>query len=269
MPVPDTSPRTKGYQPIIWNFKLLPNDLLGGFAAWARACRCRSRRTGLAHESAPKNFTAVDVSDPRQPKVVCQTDLPHANMRSNSLETCGNMMAVAYQRPRRRICSRRASNCSTFPSRDRPNRFPSSTAPGRIRAACISSGSATANMSIARRDRAISFRPIRTGCLARGKATMSRRRRGIRSTRAFARTTPTSIRSDRCYLAYIDGGMFVLDISDKANKSRAGPIHRLIPASCTRWCRSSPFGQSAVPNRRLFYSIGSLTFVRNETGRCG
>jgi hypothetical protein len=32
-----------------------------------------------------------------QPKVVCQTDLPHANMRSNSLETCGNMMAVAYQ----------------------------------------------------------------------------------------------------------------------------------------------------------------------------
>ena len=51
----------------------------------------------LAHESAPKNFTAVDVSDPRKPKVVCQTDLPHANMRSNSLETCGNMMAVAYQ----------------------------------------------------------------------------------------------------------------------------------------------------------------------------
>ena len=26
-----------------------------------------------------------------------QTDLPQAHMRSNSLETCGNIMAVAYQ----------------------------------------------------------------------------------------------------------------------------------------------------------------------------
>src|SRR5260370_5355716 len=51
----------------------------------------------LAHESAPKNFTAVDVSDPRKPKVVVHTDLPQAHMRSNSLETCGNIMAVAYQ----------------------------------------------------------------------------------------------------------------------------------------------------------------------------
>ena len=32
----------------------------------------------LAHESAPKNFTGVDVSDPRNPKVVVQTDLPQA-----------------------------------------------------------------------------------------------------------------------------------------------------------------------------------------------
>ena len=55
----------------------------------------------LAHESAPKNFTAVDVSDPRKPKVVVQTDLPQAYMRSNSLETCGNIMAVAYQTQRR------------------------------------------------------------------------------------------------------------------------------------------------------------------------
>ena len=51
----------------------------------------------LAHESAPKNFTAVDVSDPRAPKVIVQTDLPHAQMRSNSLEVAGDLMAVAYQ----------------------------------------------------------------------------------------------------------------------------------------------------------------------------
>ena len=49
-------------------------------------------------------------------------------------------------------------------------------------------------------------------------------------------------RPDRCYLAYIDGGMFVLDISDKANPKRdlaLGPIRRPIPALCTRWCRCS------------------------------
>src|SRR5215472_16684890 len=51
----------------------------------------------LAHESAPKNFTAVDVSDPRNPKLVVQTDLPQSFMRSNSLETVGDIMAVAYQ----------------------------------------------------------------------------------------------------------------------------------------------------------------------------
>jgi hypothetical protein len=51
----------------------------------------------LAHEIAPKNFTAVDVSDQRAPKVIVQTDLPHAQMRSNSLEVAGDVMAVAYQ----------------------------------------------------------------------------------------------------------------------------------------------------------------------------
>ena len=71
-------------------------------AAWAKACRSQIAPDGrriiwLAHESAPKNFTGVDVSDPRKPKVVVQTDLPQAYMRSNSLEITGNIMAVAYQ----------------------------------------------------------------------------------------------------------------------------------------------------------------------------
>ena len=67
-----------------------------------RAWRMQATRDGrrilwLAHESAPKNFTGVDVTDPRAPKVVVQTDLPHAKMRSNSLDVVGDMMAVAYQ----------------------------------------------------------------------------------------------------------------------------------------------------------------------------
>ncbi len=51
----------------------------------------------LAHESAPKNFTSVDVTDPKNPKIVSRADLPQSHMRSNSLETVGDIMAIAYQ----------------------------------------------------------------------------------------------------------------------------------------------------------------------------
>jgi hypothetical protein len=51
----------------------------------------------LAHESAPKNFSGVDVSDPLNPKLIVQTDLPHMKLRSNSLDVVDNLLAVAYQ----------------------------------------------------------------------------------------------------------------------------------------------------------------------------
>jgi hypothetical protein len=91
-----------GYQPVTWNFKLLAHHELDGFGGMGEGMSIQIAPDGrrilwLAHESAPKNFTAVDVSDPRKPKVVVQTDLPASHMRSNSLETCGNIMAVAYQ----------------------------------------------------------------------------------------------------------------------------------------------------------------------------
>src|ERR1700756_5072863 len=98
----DESPLTKGYQPVFWNFKLLAHDMLGGFGGMGEGMAVQIAPDGrriiwLAHESAPKNFTAVDVSDPRKPKVVVQTDLPQGYMRSNSLEITDNIMAVAYQ----------------------------------------------------------------------------------------------------------------------------------------------------------------------------
>jgi DNA segregation ATPase FtsK/SpoIIIE-like protein len=39
----------------------------------------------LAHESAPKNFTGVDVTDVKNPKVIVQTDLPHAGGEQDAL----------------------------------------------------------------------------------------------------------------------------------------------------------------------------------------
>jgi hypothetical protein len=85
-----------------FNMKLLAQDELGGFGNIGEGMSLQLAKGGrrilwLAHESAPKNFTAVDVSDPRHPKVILQTDLPHRQVRSNSLEICGDVMAVAYQ----------------------------------------------------------------------------------------------------------------------------------------------------------------------------
>src|SRR5437879_11766156 len=103
MSVTETSPQASGtYEPVAWNFKLIAQHELQGFGGMGEGMSIQIAPDGrrilwLAHESAPKNFTAVDVSDPRKPKVVVQTDLPQSHMRSNSLEVTDNVMAVAYQ----------------------------------------------------------------------------------------------------------------------------------------------------------------------------
>src|SRR5258707_4302117 len=84
------------------NMKLLAHHELQGFGGMGEGMGMQLAKDGrrilwLAHESAPKNFTGVDVSDPRKPTVVVQTDLPQPHMRSNSLEVTDNVMAVAYQ----------------------------------------------------------------------------------------------------------------------------------------------------------------------------
>jgi hypothetical protein len=84
------------------NFRLISHHELNGFGGMGEGMSIQIAPDGrrilwLAHESAPKNFTAIDVSNPRNPKVVVQTDLPQSYMRSNSLEITGNLMAVAYQ----------------------------------------------------------------------------------------------------------------------------------------------------------------------------
>ena len=84
------------------NMTLLAHHELQGFGGIGEGMGMQLARDGrrilwLAHESAPKNFTGVDVTDPRAPKVVVQTELPHANMRSNSLDVVGDTLAVAYQ----------------------------------------------------------------------------------------------------------------------------------------------------------------------------
>jgi hypothetical protein len=82
--------------------QVLAQHDLGGFGNGGEGMAIQLARDGrrvlwIAHESAPKAITAVDVSDPRQPSVILQTDLPHERMRSNSLDLAGDLLVVAYQ----------------------------------------------------------------------------------------------------------------------------------------------------------------------------
>ena len=84
------------------NMRLISHDDLGGFGNIGEGIDLHqasdSRRTlYLAHESAPKNFTSVDVTDIKNPKMLAQTDLKYPHLRSNSLSIWGDTMLVAYQ----------------------------------------------------------------------------------------------------------------------------------------------------------------------------
>jgi len=84
------------------NMTLLAHHELGGFGGMGEGIGMQKTADGrrilwLAHESGPKNFTVVDVTDPKNPEMILQTDLNNTQLRSNSLDVCGNLMVVAYQ----------------------------------------------------------------------------------------------------------------------------------------------------------------------------
>lgn len=83
-------------------FRLLSQHNLDGHGGIGEGMSLQKTADGrrvlwLAHEGPPKNFTGLDVTDPRAPRIIVQTALPHGRVRSNSLEVTGDVMAVAYQ----------------------------------------------------------------------------------------------------------------------------------------------------------------------------
>jgi hypothetical protein len=96
------SPAARSEQTLAHNMKLLAHHELAGFGGLGEGMAMQQTADGrrilwLAHEAAPKNFSGLDVTDPKNPKLIVQTELPHAKVRSNSLDVVGNTMAVAYQ----------------------------------------------------------------------------------------------------------------------------------------------------------------------------
>lgn len=51
----------------------------------------------VAHESGPRCFSVVDVTEPTRPTLLSQTDVPSADTRCNSLDVSGHLMVVANQ----------------------------------------------------------------------------------------------------------------------------------------------------------------------------
>lgn len=96
------TPKNRSQQTMAHNMTLLSHHELDGFGGMGEGIAMQQADDGrrilwMAHESAPKNFTGVDVTDPKNPRVVVQTELPHMKVRSNSLDVVGNLMVVASQ----------------------------------------------------------------------------------------------------------------------------------------------------------------------------
>src|SRR5256885_8628264 len=76
------------------NMRLIGHSDLGGFGNGGEGMGLQKTKDGrrimyIAHECAPINFSVVDVTDPSKPHLVTQTKLPHAQVRSNSLDLVG------------------------------------------------------------------------------------------------------------------------------------------------------------------------------------
>ncbi len=260
MPVDKNPLRSGASESIAWNFKLLAHHELAGFGGMGEGMSIQIAKDGrriiwLAHESAPKNFTAVDVSDPRKPKVVVQTDLPQSFMRSNSLEVVGDVMAVAYQtqQPGQKPAGFELFDIS-IPETPKSIAFVDASGP-RSRGVhqlwfCdgayvhLSAGAADFTPRNQLDDQCYRIFDVRNPSRPAevGRWWMPGTRDGDAEAAPVRHTPPfdkgfrahnTNVypqRPDRCYVCYIDGGMFILDIADKAKPKVVG-----------RWCNSPPY----------------------------
>ena len=86
----------------IRNMRLISHHDLNGFGNIGEGVHLHQTSDGrrilyMAHESAPKDITSVDVTDIANPRVMVQTELDYPHLRSNSLSIVDDVMLVAYQ----------------------------------------------------------------------------------------------------------------------------------------------------------------------------
>ena len=228
------------------NMKLLAHHALNGYGGMGEGMSMQLLAGGrrvlwLAHESAPK--------------VVVQTDLPHKDMRSNSLEVSGNLMAVAYQVA---MAGLKPAGFELFdvsePERPRSIAFFDASGPysrgchqlwfvdgETVHMACSDPDLKPRNLLDDQVYRIVDVRnPAKPTAVGRwhlegtmeGDAAPPPKRLPPKFDAGF-RAHNTNVypqRPDRCYLGYLDGGMMVLDIAERAR-----------PKLVSRWSNSPPY----------------------------
>jgi hypothetical protein len=227
-----------------YGFKVLSQDLLGGFGSIGEGMSMQLAKDGrrilwLAHEGPPKNFTGVDVTDPRAPRAIVQTDLPHGKVRSNSLETCGDLLAVAYQtiEPGLTPAGFELFDISE-PENPRSVSFFDCSGPYSRGAHClwfvdgeyvhVASGAPDFQPHDQKDDQIYRIVDVRDPTRPRevgrwwqpgtrvGDDAPRPKRLPIDSGFRAHNTNVYPERPDRAYIGYLDGGAYVLDISDKS-----------------------------------------------------
>jgi hypothetical protein len=84
------------------NLKLVGRSDIGGYPNTGEGIAMKFSRDGrrimyLANENPPICFSVLDVTEPSDPRLVWQLPLPHDQVRGNSLSLCGDILLQAYQ----------------------------------------------------------------------------------------------------------------------------------------------------------------------------
>ena len=265
------TPGTNAAQTLSYNFKLLSHNTLDGFGGVGEGMGMQKTKDGrrimwLGHEAAPKNFTGVDVTDPLKPKVIIQTELPHHQMRPNSLEVCGDRMYVAHQIRGDRGMTPAGFDIWDISTPEKPVKIShyDASGPHSLGAHCVwcvdnefvhmSSGAPDfepRNPNDHQIYRIIDVRnpakPVEAGRWWYPGQSVTDKEPPLRRHPKFDNGyRPHNIqvypqRPDRAYLGYLDGGIVILDISDKSKPKEISRYNYSPPMNgfTTRRCRCS------------------------------
>jgi hypothetical protein len=230
--------------------RLIGHDDLGGRGNVGEGIglhvRGGRRTLYLAHESSPVNFSVVDVTDSRAPRMVEQTELPHEGLRSNSLAVAGDVMVVCYQEgnrwrgPRIQPVGLEVFDLSADPHRPRSIGFWDASGPNSRGTHCVwfvdgrfayaSTGTADSRPTHPRDDQFVVIldladpaRPVEVGrwwlpgTQEGDDAAPPERHPRFDSGFRSHNVNVYPERPDRAYCGYIDAGVLILDIADRAH----------------------------------------------------
>ena len=238
----------------IRNMRLISHHDLNGFGNIGEGVHLHVTGDGrrilyLAHESAPKDITSVDVTDVANPRLITQTELAYPHLRSNSLAIVDDVMLVAYQsvQPGQPGTGMGVYDIS---SAEEPRRIGFLDLGGPYSRGChclwwvdgeyahLSTGAADFQPRNQLDDQFYMIVDVRDpehpveagrwwvpGTREGDDAPPVLRHPRLDSGHRLHNANVYPQRPDRAYCGYLDSGVFILDISDKASPSVVGSIN--------------------------------------------